>query len=621
VRKLLAKESNILKGNSIESISSILVPFQTLHTFNYQLTNQTLQLPKCGGGTVSFNCKFDLQIAVTDESGDTDPVIYNYAGISSINFQQALTLPTGSFSIRKTLTINQDSLESFLGQYQTIGLGICQTQQYLIDSIVAADSVASNCGVANAALSTVSCMALLGTYSAYELSYATRIGLSSVSQLSPMQLNDIRNQYVADSSLCASLNGSMSHTLESIRSQMLTDMVPYSGQYARETGAGTMFSKFNIFSASGHPTFLQPFFKYPRQSLIGPVNYYLNPFNNADDGVQLARLQTMTKSDFFAEFKSSWSMSLLPYHPEFKKLKFAEDTLRSVFNYIDSLHTSVSTAFNPINSDPFYSVFSPGADKSLMRKYSDTTWQGGNSMWQLAYAEAFGCKANSDNALRSTCFANMPKQFTATGATVNNGTGSVTLTADLQSVAWGLYKAFYGQVRSDMVSKYISLRPGNTDTLDNSNLASQGYRLHFPYNTVQQAQNSGWTSWYPNQNGVFPTINIADSAKAASNHCNSYINSWRQTLINCPALAAKSPSEKEQILSSITSKMLRICKVLPQQESRKTWMISSTDIIRIQIGYNMWVTIHLLLPTIQQQEITRSILITSQALTIIRMML
>jgi RHS repeat-associated protein len=560
-RNLLDKGSNILKGNSIESINTVLVSFKTNYSFNYQLPKQTLTLPKCGGGMVSYDCKFDLQVSVTDESGDSNPVVYNYVGIDNINFNQSLLLNAGSYSVRKSLTINQDSLDKFIAQYNTSGIGLCQTQQFLIDSIAAQDSLVSGCGVTPNPLTSSNCLSSLGTYSTYLSNYATSLGYTSVIQLSAAQVNDIRNQYIADSSLCATLNSNVSYSLDNIRRQMLADMVPYSGQYAKDTGTMSMAMKYRIFSTSGNPTYAQPFYKYPRNEALATDNYYTG-FGNIDSSVLSSRLQTMTMQDFNQEFKESWTRSLLPYHPEFKKLKFAEDSLSSSFNYIDSIQY-VTSAFNPITSDPFFGIPSRAADKDTIIRYSNVAWTGVNnySMWQLAYGDAFGCKTIADASIRNTCYNNMPAVFTTTGTVVNTGSGSVTLNASIQSQAWNMFKGFYSQVRGEMVTRYINVRPGTIDTTDNRTLINEGFRIYFPYSYIQSAQNNGWTTWYPGANGgTSSNVNLSDSVKLYSSHCDSYINSWRLALLDCPALAAKDQTTREAILNSITSKMMVICK-------------------------------------------------------------
>ncbi|MFT3703003.1 MAG: DUF6443 domain-containing protein [Agriterribacter sp.] len=456
-RNLLDKNSNVLKGNSFESINSILVPFKTNHTFNYTLNKKSFALPQCGGGTVDVDCKFDLQISITDESGDTDPIVYNYSNIDTINFNQTVLLDAGSYSVRKTLSINQTSFNSSLNSFNTAGVGICKTQQQLIDSIYAADS--TGCGLTVTPLSSTSCMASLGNYSTYLSNYASSLG-KTTGQLSAATVNDIRNQYIADSSFCSSLNINTSSTLVNIRKQMLADMIPYSGQYAEESRTGTMSNRFNIFATAGPAAYTQPFYKYPK-NIWAASDYYYGPFGNIDSSVLSTRLSGMTKGNFEAEFVDSWAKSLLPYHPEYNKLKFAEDSLQSSFNFLDSIQ-QVSAPFSLIASDPYFAIPSRAADKDSMTRYSNVAWKAMSNftMWQLSYGDAFGCKIMLDSASRSTCYANVPKVQTAIGTSVNPGSGAVTLSADIQSQAWKMYKGYYRQVRDEMANRFINVPAG-----------------------------------------------------------------------------------------------------------------------------------------------------------------
>jgi RHS repeat-associated protein len=553
-RNLLDNGSNILKGSSIESINTILVPFKALYSFNYNLSKQTLQMPACSGGTVTYNCKFDLQISISDVSGDTSAFVYSYPGIDTINFQTSIVLPAGSYSVRKTLTINPDSMAKFIQQYDSSGVGLCRTQQVLTDSLAALDSTASGCSVVSIPLTISGCLVSVGNYPAYLLNYATSIGLTDTTQLTSAQKLDVRNQYLSDSSFCISLNGNTSHTLDNIQRQMLLDMVPYSGQYARDTGTVAMALKYNIFSTSGAGMYTKPLYKYPRNSALTVDNYY-DAFGRVDTTVSLAKLNTMSAGDFEGSFANSWAGSLLPYHPEFNKLIYAQTNLQAAYNFIDSLNQTVTVAFSPIAADPFFSVISTGADKDSITKYSNVNWQGGNSMWQIAYAEAFGCKTYVDTSNRKACLSNMPLQYTATGTVVNNGVSAVTLSASMQLQAWNMFKGFYSQVRGEMVNKYICL---HTDTTDNRNLINQGFRIYFPYNNVQQSQNAGWTAWYPGQNGTYPAVSLKDSVTTYSTHCDSYINAWRLALLQCPSLPADSLT-REHVVASITGKMLQVC--------------------------------------------------------------
>ncbi len=107
-------------------------------------------------------------------------------------------------------------------------------------------------------------MATLGDFNTYLSNYAAGIG-KAVAKLTTEQVNDIRNQYRSDSAFCISLNPNRSRTLETIREQMLGDMVPYSGQYAADAGSGTMYNKYNIFSTTDATK--QPFYKKPKHEV------------------------------------------------------------------------------------------------------------------------------------------------------------------------------------------------------------------------------------------------------------------------------------------------------------------------------------------------------------------
>jgi RHS repeat-associated protein len=556
-RNLLDKGSNILKGTSIESINTVLVPFPTLYTFNYTLSKQSLQLPVCTGGNATYPCKFNLTIDIREESDTSSVASYSYTGIDTINFQNSIVLPVGSYSVRKTLTINQDSLAKFLQQYDTANVGICRTVQALTDSIAAGDSLTSGCSIASTPLTCSSCLASLGNYTTYLSNYATSLG-TTVAQLSSSQLADLRSQYVNDSSFCVAINTNGSHTLEDIRRMMTADMVPYSGQYADSTGSGTMYNAYNIFSPSGNSHFTQPFYKHPLNE-AQTADYYYSQLGIVDSSVLSGTLASMTMPGFEQVFVNSWASSLLPYHPEFKKLQYAENNLRSSYNFIDSLNQTVSTAFSPTNADPFFSSLSTGADRDSIRKFSDTSWQNGYSLWQLAYGDAFGCKLMADTLNRNPCYANMPKTVATLGTVVNTVVANVSLTSAIQLQAWNVFKSLYSMVRGDMVNRYINL---HTDTIDNTNLVNQNYHIYFPYSNAQGAKNSGFSTWYPSQAGVYPSVSLPDSVKADGNHCDGYINQWRLVLLQCPALTTRVPDSltRENVVASITSRMDQVCK-------------------------------------------------------------
>lgn len=553
-RNLLTKETNVLKGNSIESVNSLLVPTQTLYHFNYNLPVKTITLPSsCGTSTVSYTCKFDLDISITDESGLTNPIVRHYSGISAATFDSSLTLPAGSYSIRKTLTINQDSLAVFMDMYNQVGVGICKTKQQLIDSIKTVETSLTGCGTTKPLLTCQSCQDSLGTFGQYLYKYAGTIGKDTFS-LTVNERMDIHNQYATDSAFCLTLNLNTSHTLENIRKQMLGDMVPFTGQYAVETGSNSMYIKYNILYGEGMQT--RPYYKAPvdknKQS-----GYYYNELGGIDSTIMNGQLASMSKNDFASAFVLSWANSLLPYHPEYWKLKYAEDYLRSSYNYIDSINYNVNTAFNPINTDPYFNLVT--SDKNTMISYSTQIWKDSLSLWQLAYGDAFGCKQEPDETIRKTCYRSMPKQLSSVGSVVTVGGTNITLSADMQDQAWAVYKGLYTLVRDGMVNRYINLQ---TDTTDNRFLLAQDYRMYFPYSIEQRAQNYHFENLVPDANGLQTTI-PKDTIAKYNNPCQGYIDLWKASLLENAALKTRLNNDSAsiaQVLNSITGKMLIVCK-------------------------------------------------------------
>ncbi len=267
-RNLLSGNTNIVKDNSsLESVNSILVPVTTNYNFTYKLNPQALSLARCAGGLpLSYDCMYNLVISITDESGDNPPILHTFNNIKSnpddtvstpvtrfqndstgtvsdtIHFCQLL-LP-GSYTIRKTLTLSEATLQQYKDAY--IAKALCTTQQQMIDSLVTADLDSSSCGTAALApaAACLACSDALGTYSQYRTRYVLNLDSASIPTDSV-----IRAAYSADSAHCKQLCLNTSHTLESIRDLMLADMIPYTGQYAQGVAPSSpsMYNKYDIF--------------------------------------------------------------------------------------------------------------------------------------------------------------------------------------------------------------------------------------------------------------------------------------------------------------------------------------------------------------------------------------
>ncbi|WP_315823143.1 hypothetical protein [Paraflavitalea speifideaquila] len=301
-RSLLSSSTNVVKNNSIEAINTLLVPARTKHTFTYKLDPDKLSLTSCEGQAVCYDCQYDLEISFTEESGDQSPIIRRY---SNVNLQaddncntgvqgfkdangtlvanntitDTITLDAGSWTVRKTLTINEASLA--IQKQAWLQKGLCKTEQQLIDSLQTVMETITGCNTPVTPEPCTTCQT--------------------------------------------------SQNLPTKRQLMLADMMPYGGQYAQDPQQAvnnTTFQQYNIFSSASYPQ--QPFFRNP---LAGnqPQALYYNSLGQPDPVNDVKT--TITREDFVSAFQYSWAEALLPRHPEYGKLLFAEANLQPSYNF------------------------------------------------------------------------------------------------------------------------------------------------------------------------------------------------------------------------------------------------------------------------------------------------
>ncbi len=581
-RNLLDYGTNTIKGNTVESVNSLLVPAGGNYTFNYQLTPQALQTAACSGAipaNLCYDCLYDLEIAIVDEAGVQPTVIKKYSNVSvspdddcntatpllqdvsnstpgsSFTFTQLLT--PGSYSVRKTLSISESSLQYYKDLYMSKAM--CKTQQQLIDSIYNAALSTSNCG--NATPPTCqSCLAALGTEPDYKLNFLTSIGVNP-SQTTPSLESEIHNSYLQAQQNCNKLCSGTSQNLPTLRQMMLNDMVPYSGQYAKAdatentvNGVHSMFDKYNIFSTANAGT--QPFYKFPFNAAKAK-NYYYDVQGNKDitihpvaDPTGYDMLNNTSPTDFEDLFKTSWANALLPHHPEYDRLVFAETYLTNSYNWIntfsqtDDFTTAQNSGYlNPVANDPYF-VQNPNDIIAINNEFT-SYYQSGLKIWQIVYGDV-RCKSIANDALRTSCYTGAP----------NTPPPYAGFTPAENAQAWVVFRGLYMAARNRLVNKYIAgSRPLAVST-DETDLVAQNYRLWFPKDDQQTASQFQWT-WWPTTQGGAPGNTGGGTASEYNGRCSSYIETWKARLLQCDALA-NSP-QKDAILTAITTRMQAVC--------------------------------------------------------------
>ncbi len=592
-RNLLSRNTNIEKGNAIESINTLLVPAQTSYEFKYKLTPESLDLQGCNSTPICYECLYDLEISITDESGDNAPYVYTYKNLTlagdvddnctthnpfivsacptcppPVNNEITITkvLDPGSYSIRKTLTLSESSLQKYKELFLQPGKGICKTEQEIIDSVYSVLLSTSNCNAPFTPACTT-CLNELGTFANFRTNYLASVG--NPSPVPAVLEAEIQTAFNAAVQNCNSICNTTSQLTASKRQLMLADMMPYGGQYATQAaptplvpGSGTaMFQKYNIFQTTYNGS-IQPYYQKPEDA-NGQPDFYRDELGNIDLQIHPGGANTLLNSlnpDGFANiFVNNWAEALLPYHPEYPRLLYAEGTLApaNVYNWINTFNNTTTYAAattggyimisNATITDPFYTI-APSTYKTDMATWVSSNYSNNLSLWQIARGQ-MRCQ-NDPN--KQACFNN---SLNPSGQPAKVPPFLGFSSPDDQNQLWQNFRNLYASARDNQVNKFIKEFVPLTD---DQNLINQGYQLRFGTNE-QTAQQYNW-QWYPTTpGGIPPVLPPANAGTTYQGRCSSYITQWRTALQQCEALNSLSPTVKEQVLTEIANGMVGVC--------------------------------------------------------------
>ena len=401
-------------------------------------------------------------------------------------------------------------------------------------------------------------MTALGTYAQFRTGYKSTLNGDSITEA---QLHAI---YTADSASCAKLCNTNAPSLQTLQQLMINDMVPYTGQYAQDpsntaTIEASMYHKYNIFSTNGS-SLPQPFYQHPFNSLGSPDTVYYTQSGDTDRTVM--PIASLAVPAYQQLFNTAWASQLLPYHPEYSKLRFAIDSLSAAYSWMDNFEqvSSYSQGITNVNSsgnitgDPFYSIAPGSYQMAINSQVSGTGYMNGLSMWQVAYGDVF-CKTTLDSAQRGSCYSAAPLYPPSGGYGISQAN---------QDQLWGVFSGLYTTARNSQLNSYINLRRPLADT---STLVSQQYILYFPNSNAQAATQYNWT-WFPGTTttpGSVPNAGIIQNTayQYDTSYCLSYVPLWKQQLLLCSTLNALAQTDsvrQQSILTQITNRMVSVCQ-------------------------------------------------------------
>jgi RHS repeat-associated protein len=647
---LISSSNNIVKGNKmVEAVTSISTSaVNTNYQFNYTLDPAKLNVISCDvANPFCLDVIYNLEFSITkddEEDPAAKPTILVFtnkpdtfnASIqncstntpkfrllnnnnpsivtqvtptyqnsnSSISFQITLA-EIGTYTIRKTLTIDDSSFQAYAKKYAENST--CKTLQNLIDEQFNLITTATGCATNNSTkFDCVTCNASLGVdETAFTIKLYPNGFPSSISNnpIALAKLNaEIHSTYLAEKAKCDKLcSNTISQTLPTIRQLMLSDMKPFVGQYATQNNissdntATSTYKKYNILYS---PTAVtnKPFYKYPlapnSNCTTSNCNIYYNLVGLKDMNAHglnpqgtATKLQDMSAQDFSQNYLNTWLNSLLPYHPEYQKLIFSEKYLKAAYDWLNVFNNTNTWAdavtagyINPTSTvpgtsttaiDPLFiqststPTVTPPALTSLYNSINYDYKNSGLSAWQIAYGKLF-C---SD----FTCISNAPSN----PAVATNQYASANLTTAQKNSVWTTFKGVYVAERTRILTSYINSQSLNqTDCeaialeMSIDNATKNAYILHFPKNEEQQISQSGLGTWWTtnqNVNNGHPTLtdtinnNFSTAIeKDKESKCSGYINRWKFELLNCPSLAGHS--NKEAIINDIVTRMKAVCK-------------------------------------------------------------
>ncbi|MDI9363590.1 MAG: deaminase domain-containing protein [Flavobacterium sp.] len=607
--QLISPATNLIVGNTIQSVSNLLVAAPTNYNFVYQLNPAILSQVSCSNQQICFDCKYDLEISIRQEGTDVPPTIKRYNNLQIVPANQVcgtsmgfigdtITVPTtqivinkslsvGSWVVRKTLTINDSIFK--LRRDSALVAFLCKSKSSIYDSVYNALYTTSGCGVpSNSTAPCDSCNAKLGNFSTYRDKYLKAIGQEG----SSIYDNKIHKQYTQDSLICVGTCGVSDNlnTLTVYRKRMLHDMIPFTGQYALNPIsnattapptstflATSTEAKYNIFTANANGS--QPY-THPKTETGIPTTY--NTIDNLPD-VSLkydangnsSILNNLSPNNFTKLFQQSWSNGLLYYHPEFKKLQYAEAHLSNVYAWMDKMqgitsYTQANTLgyFVPLITDPYFSIAGTSADRTIMQQsiehyvpssFYTPTDATTPSIWQLANGAVY-CATVTDltqkrNCILSTAKASLDSRITS---------------ADDKDRVWLQFSSAYATYRNQMLLDYLNSQAGANQT-DIDNLALEHKVIVFASTQNLANYSGGGAFWSAALSGDTAAGRAAGNAYLNGNnlnldYCEAQRPYWKSKLLLCDQLISLVNSSNStdnnkanSIINSILDGMVQVC--------------------------------------------------------------
>lgn len=382
---------SLLDFTTVDSINhalvvqkTFLVPAPTSYTFSYQITPEKITFNNCQNTAICFDCIYDFSVKLTrdDICGDcsnsslstvwsnaqTIGQLYVSGGVdlacgtpvnTTVN-SGALNLSPGSYTLTKTLKVNDAALDAYVNAY---------ISTYTTSCAVWATLKANE----EAKMDTLSCNLACGC--------TTELAAYQAAPNDSLKLYDLIN--CAQSATCSNYNTTPNAC--EIAYQTMLDDVSLGGQYMEySTAYDTTVSstQYLMYQYAGHIplTFLNNTTtnKFPNIVINGSVSarrdwqhpglVYKDEFNNTisvDVNGTLKSVNQLTLAEFIEYYQPIWANTLVKLHPEYCQWEWCNTTAKSGYDHIRDISKTTTYA----TAGTFLNV--PTSDLTF---YTGTRW-------------------------------------------------------------------------------------------------------------------------------------------------------------------------------------------------------------------------------------------------------
>ncbi|MBI3883880.1 MAG: hypothetical protein HY305_06665, partial [Sphingobacteriales bacterium] len=381
--------SNITTGLEMMSKKSLLVSSAGDNIFHYDLSPESLDYLSCSGQHICYDCLYNLEITITDDcnnqklGGAPKKIIKNNFSIGSIDTTCAkaavgftvdttIYLEKGNYEITKKLTISRYGADYYRDSVFMLR-NFCKSLNEFIElqkAVFLADG--GDCKP-----TCTGCLANIGSRDSFLVQYYRGAGIATkdTANYSSLAASAYTEAVEECNALCTDKT-----ELDIIRRSMLDDIAAPTGQYAQlesdtahvDEVSEDIDDKYSIFyteiqennpdadgdfdDASLDVVIKAPAYQDSNIVFYNNLGEIDSVYNSITGTVTLPN--DLGPDDFAGNFSDTWTESLLPYHPEYCKLKSLEKHKGSYVWDKDMDNTDTyAEAFakgylNPLQNDP-----------------------------------------------------------------------------------------------------------------------------------------------------------------------------------------------------------------------------------------------------------------------------